>query len=194
MKTIRVATAAFLMMTLCAAPVLAQEIVAAAPSNHYAVAAGDVATVAVAQLNDAADTAGAAKKVDLYKQLMELNGVSRNIRNVISNTKSATRLIVIDRSGQPALSDVDSARFNTIADQVLGQTEASLINDIAVAQSQWFSADEIQQLIAANSSVAAAKYNSTKFQAGEAAAQQVQAYMVDAVIKIIKTFQESMAS
>lgn len=201
MKTIHMA-AALSMMSLFAAPVflatapqaLAQEMVAAAPSNHYAVAAGDVAVVAVAQLNDAADSANAAKKVDLYKQLMELNGQARNIRNVIGNTRSATKLIVINRSGKPAMTDADSARYDAIATTVLGQTEASLINDIAVAQSQSFSADEIQQLIVANSSVAAAKYNAGKFAAGDSNTQQIQSYMIEAVIKIIKTFTESMAS
>lgn len=193
MKTIRVAAAA-LLCTLLASPVLAQEIVDAAPSNLYAVAAGDAATPALAQLNDAADSANAAQKVELYKQLMEINGQSRNIRNVIGNTKATTLAIVIERSGQSALSAADGARYESIASSILGQTEATLINDIAVAQSASFSTDEIQQLIAANSSVAAAKYNAGKFTQSQSNTQQIQQYMVEAVIKIIKTFQESMAS
>ncbi|ESQ77151.1 hypothetical protein [Asticcacaulis sp. AC402] len=193
MKTIHVAAAA-LVFALSTTTVLAQEIVDAAPSNRYAVAAGDVASPALAQLNDAADSANAARKVDLYKQLMEMNGQARNIRNVIGNTKAATRLIVVERTGRPALSAEDNARYDVIATSVLGQTEAALINDIAVTQSAGFSADEIQQLIVANSSVAAAKYNAGKFSQSEANTQQIQSYMVEAVIKIIKTFQESMAS
>lgn len=43
-------------------PCAAQEIVAAAPSNQYALAAGDVAVSAVAQLNDAAETAHVQEK------------------------------------------------------------------------------------------------------------------------------------
>ncbi|EGF92544.1 hypothetical protein ABI_09810 [Asticcacaulis biprosthecium C19] len=193
MKTIRVVAAA-LLCSIFASPVLAQAIVDAAPSNLYAVAAGDVATPALAQLNDAADSANAQQKVDLYKQLMEVNGQSRNIRNVVGSTKAATRLIVIERSGQPSLSAEDSARYDSIAGSILGQTEAELIQAIAVSQSASFSAGEIQQLIAANSSVAAAKYNSAKFVQSEANSQQVQAFMVEAVVKIIKTFRESMAS
>lgn len=186
--------AALVLLAMGASPVGADVIANAAPSNRYAVAAGDVATPALAQLNDAADTANAAKKVELYKQLMELNGQSRNIRNVVSNTRTATKLVVVERSGQSALTESDSARYDAIATSILAQTEATLINDIAVAQAQVFSTDEIEQLIIANSSVAAAKYNTGKFSQGETTAKQVQSYMVDAVIKIIKTFQESMAS
>ena len=192
MKTICVAAAA-LLFSLCAAPVMAQEIVDAAPSNLYAVAAGDVAVTAVAQLNDAADAAHASAKVDLYKQLMELNGMSRNIRNVIDNTKTSTRLIVVERAGATALNTQQAATYNQIADSVLKQTETGLIDSIARAQAQSFSADEIQQLIVANSSVAAAKYNAGKFQSPEANAAEIQTYMVDAVIKIIKTYRDSVA-
>ena len=196
LKRLSVATAAVaaLMTIPCAFPVFAQEIVAAAPSNTQAVAAGDVATVAVAQLNDQADAAQASEKIQLYKQLMELNGMSRNIRMVLNNTKTTTKLIVIQRAGEATLTADQDARYNTIADGVLKDTESSLIDDIARAQSQSFSSDEIQQLIVANSSVAAAKYNAGKFQAPDASAQEIQGYMVDAVIKIIKSFTESVAS
>lgn len=177
-----------------AAPVMAQDIVAAAPSNQYALAAGDVAVSAVAQVNDLANAANSSKKIELYKQLMELNGMSRNVRNVLASTKSATRLIVIDRAGADHLTPEQDARYNQIADGILKDTETSLIDDIAKAQAQTFSADEIQQLITANSSVAAAKYNAGKFQSPDANAQAIQTYMVEAVIKIIKSYTQSMAS
>jgi hypothetical protein len=69
----------------------------------------------------------------------------------------------------------------------------SLIDQIARNQSQSFSADEIQQLITANSSVAAAKYNSGKFLGADSDQQEIQTYMTAAVVKIIKTFNESVA-
>ena len=191
LKRLSVMTVA--LAALIALPCAAQEIVDAAPSNTQAVAAGDVATVAVAQLNDKADAAQAQEKVQLYKQLMELNGMSRNIRLVMNNTKTATKLIVLQRAGGPALTPAQDARYNTIADGVLKDTENGLIDDIAKAQSQSFSIDEIQQLIVANSSIAAAKYNAGKFQTPEANAQEIQGYMVAAVIKIIKTFTQSVA-
>ncbi|MEI9905059.1 MAG: hypothetical protein WDN06_14650 [Asticcacaulis sp.] len=176
-----------------ALPAAAQEIVDAAPSSTQAVAAGDVATVAVAQINDKQDAAQAAAKVELYKQLMELNGTSRTIRNTLASAKTTTRLVVVQRVGEADLTPEQDALYNQIADTVLKQTEVKLIDDIAGAQSQSFSADEIQQLIAANSSVAAAKYNSAKFIAPDANAAQVQQYMTDALIKIVKTFNESLA-
>lgn len=172
----------------------AQEVVAAAPSNAQAVAAGDVATVAVAQLNDAADNAAAQKKIDLYKQLMELNGMSRSVRSALDATKASTKLIVLERAGEKAMTPEEETRYNTIADSVLKDTETTVIDEIARSQSQSFSADEIQQLINANASVAAAKYNAGKFLAPDANADEVQTYMVQAVVKIIKTFKESVVS
>lgn len=181
-------------LSVAALPCAAQEIVAAAPSNQYALAAGDVAVSAVAQLNDAAETAHVQEKISLYKQLMELNGVSRNVRQVIANTKTATRLIVIDRAGLTTLTPEQDARYNQIADRILSDTQDNLIESIAEAQAPAFSSDEIQQLITANSSIAAAKYNAAKFMQQDASANEVQTYMVDAVIRIIKTFTESQAS
>ena len=181
-------------MATLAVPCMAQDIVDAHPSNQYALAAGDVATSAVAQLNDTAENAKVREKVELYKQLMELNGVSRNVRQVISNTKIATRLIVIDRAGVATLTPEQDARYNKIADGILLDTQNTLIDSIASAQAPAFSAEEIEQLITANASIAAAKYNAGKFMGQVEAATQVQSYMVEAVIKIIKTFTESKAS
>lgn len=181
-------------LSALAAPCMAQDIADAHPSNQYALAAGDVATSAVAQLNDTAENAKVHEKVELYKQLMELNGVSRNVRQVISNTKIATRLIVIDRAGVATLTPEQDARYNKIADGILLDTQNTLIDNIAMAQAPAFSAEEIQQLITANASIAAAKYNAGKFMGQDEAATQVQNYMIEAVIKIIKTFTESKAS
>ncbi len=176
-----------------ALPAAAQEIVDAAPSSTQAVAAGDVADVAVAQINDQQDAAQAAAKIELYKQLMELNGTSRTIRNTLASAKTTTRLVVVQGTGQADLTPQQSALYDQIADGILKDTETKVIDDIAAAQSQSFSADEIQQLITANSSVAAAKYNAAKFLAPDANAAEVQQYMTDALIKIVKTFNESLA-
>lgn len=177
-------------LCLIALPAAAQEVVAAA---DMPVAAGDVATVAVAQLNDAAEAAAAQKKVDLYKQFMELNGTSRNIRTTLQATKASTRLIVLERAGKKTLTPDEDKRYGLIADRVMKDTEVSLIDQIARNQSQSFSADEIQQLIAANSSVAAAKYNSGKFLGADSDQQEIQNYMTAAVVRIVKTFNEAIA-
>ncbi len=181
---------------LAAAPAIvhAQDIVAAAPSNTAAVAAGDVASVAVAQVNDSADAASAANKVALYKQLMELDGTARNIRSVLDNAKTTTKLVVIQRSGESQLTTEQSTRYDQIADKIMKDTEAQLIDSIAQNQASSFSADEIQQLITANSSISAAKYNAAKFVDQSGNAGQVESYMVEAVVKIVKSFKESVAS
>ncbi|MGN6422115.1 MAG: hypothetical protein ACTHLA_02270 [Asticcacaulis sp.] len=181
---------AVLGLALAAVPAGAQEIVAAAPMDR-AIAAGDVAAVAVAQINDKADAAEAQQKIDLYKQLMELNGVTQNIRNVIAATKTATRLVIIDRAGVDKLTPEQDARYNQIADNVLSATQAELINAVASAQAQNFTADEIHQLITANASPAAAKYNAVKFLTPDDNATAVQNYMVDAVVKIVKTWSQA---
>lgn len=170
----------------------AQEVVASAPDGI--VTADSMASSAVAQINDAAIDAAAQKKIDLYKQLMELNGVARSVRNSLDATKASTRTIVLERAGKASLTPAEDARYNTIADTVLKATETSVIDEIARVQSQSFSADEIQQLIAANSSVAAAKYNAGKFTAPDSNADEIQTYMVEAVVKIVKTFKESVTS
>ena len=169
----------------------AQEVVA---YSDMPVAAGDTAKPALAQLNDAADSAAAQKKIDLYKQLMQLNGVSRGVRTALDATKAQTRLVVLERAGKSAMTPAEEARYNNIADVVLKETEANVLDSIARSQSQSFSADEIQQLINANASVAAAKYNAGKFVTAQNSTEEVQSYMVQAVVKIIKTFKDSVAS
>jgi len=183
-----IATAAIL---LAAGPVAAQEVVA---YSDMPVAAGDMAKPALAQLNDAADSAAAQKKIDLYKQLMQLNGVTRGVRTALDATKAQTRLVVLERAGKSAMTPAEEARYNTIADAVLKETEANVLDSIARSQSQSFSADEIQQLINANASVAAAKYNAGKFVTAQNSTEEVQSYMVQAVVKIIKTFKDSVDS
>jgi hypothetical protein len=179
-------------LSLTAGAAAAQEVVASTPNGIMT--ADSMATSAVAQINDAAIDAAAQKKIDLYKQLMELNGVSRSVRNSLDATKASTKTIVLERAGKATMTPADEARYNTIADGILKDTEASVIDEIARVQSQSFSADEIQQLIAANSSVAAAKYNAGKFTAPDNNADEIQTYMVEAVVKIVKTFKESISS
>jgi hypothetical protein len=176
-------------LCLIALPAAAQEVVAA---SDMPVAAGDVATVAVAQLNDAADAAAAQKKVDLYKQFMELNGTSRNIREALEATKASTKLIVLERAGKKTLTPDEDKRYARIADSVMKDTEVSLIDQIARSQSQSFSTDEIQQLITANSTVAAAKYNSGKFLGTDTDQQEIQNFMTAAVVRIVKNFNEAL--
>lgn len=135
--------------------------------------------------------AAADGKTVLYKQLMELNGMSRNVRQVITNTKINTRQIVVERASVDHLTTDQEAQYSRVADSVLLETQAQLIESIATAQAPNFSQDEIQQLIDSNSSVAAAKYNAAKFFDPEQSTATIQTYMVNAVLKIIKIYQDS---
>ena len=191
MRVLHVACLA-LCLSLAAGAATAQEVVASAPDGIMT--ADSVASSAVAQINDAAIDVAAQKKIDLYKQLMELNGVARSVRNSLDATKASTKTIVLERAGKATLTPAEEARYNTVADTILKDTETSVIDEIARVQSQSFSAEEIQQLIVANSSVAAAKYNAGKFTAPDNNADEIQTYMVEAVVKIVKTFKESVTS
>ncbi|UDF03895.1 hypothetical protein [Asticcacaulis sp. AND118] len=142
------------------------------------------------------DKAAAARKtrrVALYKQLMEANGTSKNVRLILANTKAAVKMVILERKGATNLSAADELKFNQIADRVLKEAEVSVIDQIAAAQSASFSEEEILTLISANSGPVAAKYNASKFANPEANAQQIQSYMVEAVVKIIKTFKEAIS-
>lgn len=167
-------------------------IVADAP-NGLAVA-GDYAVGAVAEVNDQAQFSYTQAKVAKYRELMELNGTSRNVRNLLLVLKDATRMVILERLGTNALTPEQDARFEAASTAVLAQTEERILNDIAVQQSAEFTLDEIQSLITANSSIAAAKYNAGKFTAPQQMGEWIQSYMVDAAIKIIKTFKESVES
>ncbi|WP_298328391.1 hypothetical protein [Asticcacaulis sp.] len=142
---------------------------------------------------DKAAAARKSRRIALYKQLMETNGTTKNVRLIMGNTKAAVRLVILERKGAQALSAADELKFNQIADRVLKEAEASIIDQIATAQSANFSEEEILTLISANSGPVAAKYNASKFANPDANAQQIQSYMVEAVIKIIKTFKEAIS-
>lgn len=187
---------ALAILALSATPRLsvAQDIVPAAPFPDQAVSAESVAVDALANVNDAADFSYTQAKVDKYRELMELNGTARNVRTLLDTVKDATKLVVLERMGQQAMTTQQTMAFEQISSQVLAETEARILNDLAVAQAQTFTLDEIQSLITANSSISAAKYNAGKFAAPDVSQQMIQSYMVDAVVKIVKSFTESVQS
>lgn len=154
--------------------------------------ASEIADTALAEVNDPA-TGQLARKSGLYKSLMELNGTSRNVRTILTNTKAAVKLVIIERNGGVALTAAQEAKFDRIADPILTDTENNIIDQIALAQSQTFSESEIRALITANSGLAAAKYNDGKFTNPEAQGAAIQGYMVDAVVKIVKSFHASIS-
>jgi hypothetical protein len=134
------------------------------------------------------------RKIALYKQLMELNGTSKNVRQIMNNTKSAVRMVVLERAGLGSLSPAQELKFNSIADGILKETEVAIIDQIALTQSMSFDVDEVLALIKANSSPAAARYNISKFTGNDQTGQQIQGFMVEAVVRIVKTFKQSISS
>jgi len=173
---------------------VAQDIVPSAPFPDQAVSADSFAVDALANVNDAADFSYTQAKVDKYRELMELNGTARNVRSLLDTVKDATKMVILERMGQQAMTEQQTSAFDQIAVKVLAETEARILNDVAVSQAQTFTLDEIQSLITANSSISAAKYNAGKFAAPDVSQQMVQSYMVDAVVKIVKTYTESVQS
>ncbi|MFT3995826.1 MAG: hypothetical protein QM667_00340 [Asticcacaulis sp.] len=153
----------------------------------------EAAAPVTASAEEKAAAAKKARKIALYKQLMEENGTSKNVRLILANTKAAVRLVVLERKGAKSLSAADEIKFNEISTRVLKDAENNIINQIASAQSAGFSEEEILTLISANSNPSAVRYNASKFANPDANAQQIQAYMVDAVVKIIKSFKESIS-
>lgn len=154
----------------------------------------DLAQDALAQVNDTATARAEDRKTTLYRQLMELNGTSRNIRTIMLNTKAAVRLVIIDRNQAKNLTPAQEQRLDQISNTILRQTETDLIEAVALSQAKAFSEEEIGLLIKANGSDAGMRYNAGKFMSPEANAQQIQTYMVDAVVKIIKTYNEQVQS
>jgi hypothetical protein len=170
-------------------PVYAASILAEAPGAG--VAANTVMASAVAAPATAAtpDT-----KATLYLKLMELNGTTGNVRMILKNAKDSIRMVVIERAGTLSLTPQQELIYDQVARDILKQTETTLITDIARTQSEAFSEDEITALIRANDSPAARKYNTAKYVAPNEAVSQIQAYMVDAVYKILKTYKQASAS
>lgn len=96
---------------LMAGAAQAQVVVDDRPANAPATIAV-FATDALAQVNDTANATAEARKIALYRQLMELNGTSRNIRTIMLNTKAAVRLVILDRAKASSLSAVQEQNWS----------------------------------------------------------------------------------
>ena len=158
----------------------------------FAFAVVSAAPVGLSGVAHASQVAAPAvqSNVALFRQLMELNGTSQNARQVITNNRKVIlEAIEADRGG--ALNDADRARFDTLADAAFASLTEQVLNLIAADQSPGFTEAEIRTLIAANSGLAAATYNAAKFKNEAEGAEEIQGYMVDSVVEIIKAFEDS---
>ena len=133
-------------------------------------------------------------KIAQYRRLMELNGRAANIRLIIKNSKNSIRSTIIERNNLSALSPQQELRFSAIADKILAGTELNILDAVAAKESKSLSANEIEQLIAANSSPAAAKYNVAKYADAEAVDKYILKYMNEAFANIMRTFKGSTES
>lgn len=124
-----------------------------------------------------------------YRQVMELNGTSRNARLVLANTRKTLLAAIEEDKG--ALSPSERERFDALADAAFANLTEQILALVAADQAPVFTDAEIDALIAANSGPAAAAYNAAKFRDQENAAQDTQAYMVEAVVEIIRSFRDN---
>ena len=127
-------------------------------------------------------------KVEQYKSLMEINGTSRNIRDVVHRTRDVAREEISLRTGKQTFTAEETQRFDAIADPIFKTAENDIIDMVARAQSAPFSSAELQSLITSNSGVAAAKYNAAKFSDSQGMTQKIQTLMVDTVVAIIQIY------
>lgn len=125
--------------------------------------------------------------VSLYRQLMELNGTSHNVRVIMTNTRKGVLDVIVAEKG--ALTAADQTRFDAQADAAFATLTEQVLNLIASEQAPLFTDAEIRSLVAANTGPAAAGYNAAKFREQENSAAEVQSYMVESVVEIIRNFQ-----
>lgn len=156
-----------------------------------AAALGCAALTAVAALPT--PVVAQAANAPLYRQLMEVNGVARNVRQVIANTRASIIAAAAERKGS-ALTAAEEARLEVIMTAALDPVTEQMLDAIARGQSAGFSEADIRALIAANTGPAAGRYNAARFADGESQSAAIQAYMVDAVVAIIKTFRDDADS
>lgn len=187
---------------VCASSALAQARDASAfdpslplvPMTAGALSADSVATMALASVDDKAIANREALRVERYRELMELNGTARYVRDQISSLGVVTRELAMENLNLKVFTPDQERRFFQISSVVLKKVESDILNDLAQTQSRYFTIEEIQTLIKANSSISAVKYNSAKFSDPKASQSLVTSYMVEAVVTIIKSFKETITS
>jgi hypothetical protein len=123
-----------------------------------------------------------------YRQVMELNGTSRNARLIMANSRKAVLTAIEERKG--TLSPSERQRFDALADASFSSLTEQVLALIAADQSPTFTDAEIDTLIAANTGQAAATYHAARLN-DEGGATEIQGFMVDSVVEIIRTFRDN---
>lgn len=128
-----------------------------------------------------------ARHVSLYRDLMEANGTTPNIRNVMATTRATTTQALVDRKGSP-LSAEERARLDRLFTRILGPVEEQIVDGIARSQAFRLTEAEISQLILVDRSPAAVLYRTERLAVPAEEAAATQSFMVEAVVSIIKVF------
>lgn len=164
------------------------------PMQTGAISADNMASLALASVDDKAIANRESLRLERYRELMELNGSARYVRDQIASLNTVTRLVAMENLNLKSFSPDQEARYFQISSVVLRRVENDILNDLAQTQSRYFTVEEIQTLIKANSTTSAVKYNSAKFSDSQASQSLVTSYMVEAVVTIIKSFKETITS
>jgi hypothetical protein len=159
-----------------------------------ALSAESVASFALANVDDKAIADRESLRLERFRELMELNGSARYVRDQVASLGSVTREVAMKNLNIQSFTPEQERRFFQISTQILKKVEADILNDLARSQSRHFTIEEIQTLIKANSSTSAVKYNIAKFSDPKASQSLITSYMVEAVVSIIKSFKETIQS
>jgi hypothetical protein len=138
--------------------------------------------------------APSAPHIAQYQALMELNGVTQNVRNVVENYRATTKGNLLAKLKAQALTAAQQKRFDALAQTAWNDAadQAKLI--IARDQSGAFSDGDIGSLIAAYSSEASHRYVNMKSSDQEDMSKKIQAAMVDAVVAIVGAAHHDMTA
>jgi hypothetical protein len=128
-----------------------------------------------------------AQHISLYRDLMEANGTTPNIRNVIATTRATTTQTLMDRKGSPLTAE-ERAHLDRLFARILGPVEEQIVDSIARFQAPQLTEADISQLILARRSPAAVLYEAERRAGSPEETAAVTAFMVDAVVSIIKVF------
>lgn len=132
--------------------------------------------------------------VAAYERLMQLNGVTLGIRVASANTATAIRTDLVNNRLKRPLTAAETTKLDALIVRELDPVENQIIDLVAASQAGGFSEAEIGRLVQSQSIPAMPDYIKAKFMAEPSETEAIQALMVNAVIRIIKTYQESTRS
>lgn len=133
-------------------------------------------------------------RAELFLQLMELDGSAQNIRNILEGAKAEAAIgIAAELNGSDTLTAEQQAVFDEAAGPAFSFAGDRILSDVAGTQAEALTREDIEALIAANSTPAARRYNELRNNPPAVYDAAVQDLMVNAVVNIVRDFQEGTA-